>query len=76
MINQRLFEYSGDILQLLALPYNMFQDLIIKQLSLKKKEVENTKNSLNTNEKLAARYPKMKRTPPGAGFQMPAKLKK
>lgn len=40
---QRLFEYSGDIVQLLSLPYNMFQDLILKQIELKKKEEKQRK---------------------------------
>ncbi len=42
---QRLFEYSGDILQLLALPYNMFQDLILKQIELRKKEQQARENA-------------------------------
>lgn len=44
---QRLFEYSGDILQLLSLPYNMFQDLILKQIELKKKERKERENVAN-----------------------------
>ena len=42
---QRLFEYSGDILQLLQLPYNMFQDLILKQIDLRKKEQQAQANA-------------------------------
>ena len=72
---QRLFEYSGDILQLLALPYNMFQDLIIKQIALKKKENEQERD--RNQNRYSNRYPKMKRfAPPGAGFHMPGKIRK
>jgi hypothetical protein len=35
---QRLFEYCGDIVDILNLPYCLFQDLILKQIQLKKKE--------------------------------------
>lgn len=35
---QRIFEYSGDITSLMELPYCLFQDLILQQIKLKKKE--------------------------------------
>lgn len=44
---QRLFEYSGDILQLLMLPYNLFEDLIVKQVELRKKEIEFEKKKMD-----------------------------
>lgn len=40
---QRLFEYSGNVLDLLLLPYNLFQDLIMRQLEMKKKQMEKEK---------------------------------
>ena len=39
----RIFEYNGTVLDLLQLPYNLFQDLILKQIELKKKELEEEK---------------------------------
>ena len=39
----RIFEYNGTVLALLQLPYNLFQDLILKQIELKKKELEEEK---------------------------------
>lgn len=47
---QRLFEYNGDPLNLLQLPYNLFQDLILKQLELKKKELEREKQEREKNK--------------------------
>lgn len=45
---QKIFEYNGNVLDLLQLPYNLFQDLILKQIELKKKEIENErKQQLN-----------------------------
>lgn len=35
---QRIFEYSADIETLLNMPYCLFQDLILHQIKLKKKE--------------------------------------
>lgn len=35
---QRIFEYSGDLITLMDLPYCLFQDLILQQIKLKKKE--------------------------------------
>jgi hypothetical protein len=35
---QRIFEYSGNIIELMELPYCLFQDLILQQIKLKKKE--------------------------------------
>lgn len=43
----RIFEYNGTILDLLQLPYNLFQDLILKQIELKKKELEEEKKLQN-----------------------------
>lgn len=48
---QRLFEYNGDVFNLLNLPYNLFQDLIIKQIELKKKEIEEAKNPQGKNHR-------------------------
>lgn len=46
MYYQRLFEYSGNVLDLLLLPYNIFQDLIVKQLDMKKKQMEKEKREI------------------------------
>jgi hypothetical protein len=35
---QRIFEYSADIQSILEMPYCLFQDLILHQIKLKKKE--------------------------------------
>lgn len=35
-----MFEYNGNFLDLLQLPYNLFQDLILKQIEFKKKELD------------------------------------
>jgi hypothetical protein len=35
---QRLFEYNGDIQDILDMPYCLYQDTIIEQVKLKKKE--------------------------------------
>ncbi len=35
---QRIFEYSGDILSLMDLPYNIYHDLIVRQVQFKKKQ--------------------------------------
>ena len=43
----RIFEYNGTVLDLLQLPYNLFQDLILKQIELKKKELEEEKKLQN-----------------------------
>ncbi len=52
---QRLFEYSGDIVQLLSLPYNMFQDLILKQIELKKKEKKEREKAIEEKRKKVPR---------------------
>lgn len=70
---QRLFEYSGDVFSLLALPYNMFQDLIIKQIELKKKEIERM-NSQSNSKKNSGIY--NKRPIPAVGFKTPKKLRR
>ena len=46
---QRLFDYSGDILSLLSLPYNLFQDVILKQIELRKKEMKKNSNNANND---------------------------
>ena len=43
----RISEYNGTVLDLLQLPYNLFQDLILKQIELKKKELEEEKKLQN-----------------------------
>lgn len=43
---QQLFDNNGNVLDLLQLPYCLFQDLILKQLDIKKKEVERNKKQL------------------------------
>ena len=43
----RIFEYNGTVLDLLQLPYNLFQDLILKQIEIKKKELEEEKKLQN-----------------------------
>ena len=35
---QRLFEYSGSIQDILNMPYFIYNDLILKQLDIKRKE--------------------------------------
>ena len=50
----RIFEYNGTVLALLQLPYNLFQDLILKQIELKKKELEEEKK-LQSQLKAAAK---------------------
>jgi hypothetical protein len=40
---QRLFEYSGDINSVLEMPYCLYNDLIVEQVKLKKKEVKDQK---------------------------------
>lgn len=37
---QRLFEYSGTINDILAMSYPLYNDTIVKQISLRKKERE------------------------------------
>jgi hypothetical protein len=36
---QRLFEYGGDIEAILSMPYCLYNDLILEQVKLKKKEL-------------------------------------
>lgn len=51
---QRLFDYSGDIDSILEMPYCLYNDLIIEQIKMKKKEMkemENKKHSTNFNKK-------------------------
>jgi len=37
---QRLFNYSGDVNSILEMPYCLYNDLIIEQIKLKKKEMK------------------------------------
>jgi hypothetical protein len=38
LIYQTLFEYSGDLLSILQLPYPLYDDIILKQIEEKKRE--------------------------------------
>ena len=37
---QRLFEYSGSVNEILELPYCLYNDIILSQIKLKKKEAK------------------------------------
>jgi hypothetical protein len=47
---QRITEYSGDIFNLLFLPYNLFQDLVLAQTKIKHKEKQLIDEQLRINE--------------------------
>jgi hypothetical protein len=47
---QRLFDYSGTIQDILELPYSIYNDVILNQIKLKKKEKEELDNLKNKNQ--------------------------
>lgn len=59
---QRLFDYSGDPLSLLMLPYNIFQDLIVKQIKMRKDEIKREKDerAKQNQERKNKKHPKIK----------------
>lgn len=46
---QRIFEYSGDISTIIDLPYCLYNDLIVEQVKLKKKEIKDQEDRLKRN---------------------------
>jgi hypothetical protein len=46
---QRLFDYSGSINEILDLPYCLYNDIILSQINLKKKEAHEQEKRLKQN---------------------------
>lgn len=62
---QRLFEYSGNPLDLLHLPYPIFQDLIIRQVRMKKDERRKMKTQGQKGIPLSGKHPPKSGPMPG-----------
>jgi hypothetical protein len=50
LLYQRLFEYSGTVQDIIELPYSIYNDVILKQIALKKKEKEELENIKNKDQ--------------------------
>lgn len=50
LLYQRLFNYSGTVQEILELPYSIYNDIIIKEIKLKKKEKEDLANLKNQQQ--------------------------
>ncbi len=52
---QRLFEYSGTIESILSMPYCLYNDLIIQQVKMKKKEIKERDDKMKQQRKQTSR---------------------
>lgn len=53
---QRLFDYNGDILDLLFLPYPLFHDLIVEQTKIREEENKRTSQSADGGIPLSGKH--------------------